>query len=293
METRFSFVIALAVGFLVVQPAEARILEKNAKVVAATPKKRFCNGPKCASKLKPLRIKKVAQKNNKVTDINAWRDAIGYVPGAFDVEQSRAIVPHVPTSYGLFRLSYTTVARVGAPVLGVYGTQPPEYKWVPGRFVVLHGASGQRLHTFDLDALLKPANIKEGEADFVRTYIQHAIYHEGVIYAAIAHATYASSTEGWNATLVAIRVATGEVIWQSQPLVANADRFLVVDDVIFAGYGFTGEPDYLYQINRHNGRVLAKQKLRSGPKDMYLDQYGQLHIRTYDTNYVFQVRPPR
>ena len=69
METRFSFVIALAVGFLVVQPAEARILEKNAKVVAATPKKRFCNGPKCASKMKPLRIKKVAQKNNKVTEM--------------------------------------------------------------------------------------------------------------------------------------------------------------------------------------------------------------------------------
>ena len=66
---------------------------------------------------------------------------IGYVPGAFDVEQSRAIVPTYQQA-GLFRLSYTTVARVGAPVLGVYGTQPPEYKWVPGRFVVLHGASG-------------------------------------------------------------------------------------------------------------------------------------------------------
>ena len=79
----------------------------------------------------------------------------------------------------------------------------------------------------------------------------------------------------------------------SQPLVANADRFLVVDDVIFAGYGFTDEPDYLYQINRHNGRVLAKQKLRSGPKDMYLNHYGQLHVRTYDSNYVFQVRAPR
>ena len=182
-----------------------------------------------------------------MTDINAWRDAIGYVPGAFDVEQSRAIVPHVPTSYGLFlpelhnRHCASRCAGVGR--LRYSATRD---KWVPGRFVVLHGASGQRLHTFDLDALLKPANIKEGEADFVRTYIQHAIYHEGVIYAAIAHATCASSTEGWNATLVAIRVATGEVIWQSQPLVANADRFLVVDDVIFAGYGFTDEPDYLY-----------------------------------------------
>ena len=150
------------------QLAEARILEKNAKVVAATPNKRFCNGPKCTLKLKPLRITKVAQKNNEVTDINAWRDRIGYVPGAFDVEQSRAIVPNVPTSYGLFRLSYTTVARVGAPVLGVYGTQPPEYKWVPGRFIVLHGASGQRLHTFDLEALLKPANTEAGAGNFVR-----------------------------------------------------------------------------------------------------------------------------
>ena len=109
METRFSSIIALAVALLAVQLAEARILEKNAQVVAATPNKRFCNGPKCTSKLKPLRITKVARKNNEVTDINAWRDHIGYVPGAFDVEQSRAIVPNA-NELRTFSPSYTTVA---------------------------------------------------------------------------------------------------------------------------------------------------------------------------------------
>ena len=78
----------------------------------------------------------------------------------------------------------------------MYGTQPPEYKWVPGRFIVLHGASGQRLHTFDLEALLKPANIEAGAGNFVWSHIKHAVYHQGIVYAAIAHATYASSTEG-------------------------------------------------------------------------------------------------
>ena len=44
METRFSSIIALAVALLAVQAAEARILEKNAKVVAATPTSGFATG---------------------------------------------------------------------------------------------------------------------------------------------------------------------------------------------------------------------------------------------------------
>ena len=46
---------------------------------------------------------------------------------------------------------------------------------------------------------------------------------------------------------------TGRVLWQSPSLVANADGFAVVGDVIVTGYGFTAEPDYLYALDRQNG----------------------------------------
>lgn len=39
-----------------------------------------------------------------------------------------------------------------------------------------------------------------------------------------------------------------ELIWRSADQTYNSMNFLVMDDVIICGYGFTAEKDYLYQI---------------------------------------------
>ena len=56
------------------------------------------------------------------------------------------------------------------------------------------------------------------------------------------------------------------MLWQSPSLVANADGFAVVGDVIVTGYGFTAEPDYLYALDRQHRPVLDRLSLPTGPE---------------------------
>ena len=69
-------------------------------------------------------------------------------------------------------------------------------------------------------------------------------------------------------------VATSPAIWHS------GDHFLA-GNVILSGYGFTAEPDYLYAIDRRDGRVLARLLLPSMAE--HLSLHGRtLTVRTYD-----------
>ncbi len=107
------------------------------------------------------------------------------------------------------------------------------------------------------------------------------------MYVSNSHRTYARSSKGFNAYLTALDV-NGVLLWRSRSLVSNASNFVVLDDAIIAGYGFTAEPDYLYVINRHDGWIIHTIKLRSGP-DYILLQGDRLFVRTYDTDYIFRV----
>lgn len=69
----------------------------------------------------------------------------------------------------------------------------------------------------------------------------------------------------------------------------NSKNFLVIDDVIHSGYGFTAEPDFLYQINRYTGKVLEKTLLKSAPGYL-IKKDSILYVRTYNTDYQFMVQ---
>ena len=75
---------------------------------------------------------------------------------------------------------------------------------------------------------------------------------------------------------------------KSKPLVCNSYNFEIVDDIIITGYGFTAEPDYLFQIDRLTGAVLETYKLKS-KADYIICKDDKLYVRTYDTDYVFGV----
>ncbi|MEE2755471.1 MAG: hypothetical protein VYA30_02365 [Myxococcota bacterium] len=266
-----------------------QILAKQSKKVELTPSKAICHGATCKVKVKPLKLRKLSERRNQITDDDEWRASVGYQASMFTVDQTRTVFPSVPTSYGLQQLSYSTATGVGQPVVGVYGIRPTGYRWTPGRWAVAFGAAGQRIHALDFEALLAPRRVRSGDEEFVGANLGHVIMQNGIMYASVGHNTYAASTYGWNATLVAVKPATGKVIWQSPPLVSNAKRFLLIGDVIVSGYGFSSEPDYIYQVSARSGVVLKRHKVRSGPDDFYLNQLGRLFVRTYDTNYVYQL----
>ena len=64
-----------------------------------------------------------------------------------------------------------------------------------------------------------------------------------MLYVSKSHLTYGPQTRGRNAYLTAIDLATKKTLWRSLALVANARTFVVSEDLIVAGYGFTAELD--------------------------------------------------
>ena len=65
-------------------------------------------------------------------------------------------------------------------------------------------------------------------------------------------------------------------------------NFIVKDDVIISGYGFTDEEDYIYQIDMNTGNVISKTELSKKP-DMLVEKDGQLYVHTYSIDYVFDM----
>lgn len=127
----------------------------------------------------------------------------------------------------------------------------------------------------------------ETDKDFVDERVHDAKIVNGILYVSIFHYTYAASAPS-NAYIVAISLEDYSVIWKSKPLVCNSLNFEIVDDIIFCGYGFTAEPDYLYQLDRITGCVLEETELKSKPDYIiYVD--NTLYVRTYNTDYVFEI----
>lgn len=66
-------------------------------------------------------------------------------------------------------------------------------------------------------------------------------------------------------------------------------NFVVKDDVIICGYGFTEEKDYIYQLDMNTGKVLGKTELEKMP-DLMVEQDGKLYVHTYSYDYVFEIQ---
>lgn len=111
---------------------------------------------------------------------------------------------------------------------------------------------------------------------------------DGVLYVENAHLTYASATDGRNAYVSAIDIDARKTLWRSRALVANAGTFVVTDNFIVSGYGFTAEPDYLYLLDRRTGKVLDRLPVASAPEVIKL-RGDRLHVRTYDRDVVARI----
>jgi hypothetical protein len=137
-------------------------------------------------------------------------------------------------------------------------------------------------YALDFRNYARPPRIAPGEREFVYEQVVWAREADpGVLYVETAHSTYARSSDGLNAYLSAIDLKRKKALWRSSALVANADNFVVVGDVIVSGYGFTDEPDYLYAVDRLTGRAVARLLLPSAPERLV--RHGRtLTVDTYD-----------
>lgn len=153
-------------------------------------------------------------------------------------------------------------------------------------YLVLHGPD--KNIEMDFSEFQYSSEYKQEDYDFIAQSITHTYVENNILYVETGHWTYAESAPK-NAYITAIDLEDYHVIWKSQPLVCNSRDFTIVGDVIFCGYGFTDEEDYLYQLDKKTGVVLAKEPLKSAP-DHIIYQNDKLYVRTYNTDYVFEVK---
>ena len=78
------------------------------------------------------------------------------------------------------------------------------------------------------------------------------------------------------------------ILWRTDALVCNSRDFVIYNDVIICGYGFTSEPDFLYQIDINTGKVISEIPLNS-MADYIVLKDNKVYVRCYDTDYVFEI----
>jgi hypothetical protein len=144
-------------------------------------------------------------------------------------------------------------------------------------------------YAFDFRNYARPPRIVPADREFVYEQVVWAKEADTeILYVETAHSTYAKSSYGLNGYLNAIDLKTKKLRWRSPALVANADNFVLLNEVIVSGYGFTAEPDYLYAIDRATGRVVGRVLLPTGPERIV--RHGNtLTVDTYDHRLTIRV----
>ncbi|HWN69512.1 MAG TPA: hypothetical protein VNM90_17845 [Haliangium sp.] len=228
------------------------------------------------------KLVQVSKKRNQITDEERWFRDIGVtLPVSQTAPEGLAELRGVPL---LSRIE-------GDPALLVYQTLDGAAAYVVG---VDPGTSEVRF-AFDFSSFRTPPAAAQGAESLVAMEIQWAVAQGDRLYISHAHRTYAESSQGANAYVTALRIPDGALLWRSQPLVSNAQNFALVPageggQVLITGYGFTAEPDFLYVLDPETGAVLSKTKVDSGPEYIF-PQGAQIHVRTYDRDYVFRLQP--
>jgi len=232
-----------------------------------------------------LRLNKVSEAPNQIVDDADWWVGNSLERLTFEVPNSfRQRVGNLPATVPPV-LNGLPVVKVikGNPLFAIYGADSSS-----GRVLLaIDPNSGKQLFGFDFSLYEWPQSFDRKDQEFVQMATTWAHLDGDVLYVAHKHSTYAKSSHGLNAYITAIHVPANRILWRSQPLVSNAANFVVKEDAIVTGYGFSSEKDYLYVLNKADGRVVQQTQIKSGPSDLVVKD-GRLYVRTYNVDYVFQ-----
>ena len=113
----------------------------------------------------------------------------------------------------------------------------------------------------------------------------NAYLKDGIFYGASVANGYAQPNTCF---MFAYDLENEKLLWRCVDQSYNSMNFVVEGDVLICGYGFTAEPDYLYQINRNTGEIIDRLLLKKMP-DLIVEQDGKLYVHTYSYNYVIEI----
>jgi len=119
--------------------------------------------------------------------------------------------------------------------------------------------------------------------------VQDIRWFDGHLYFNMACPTYSSSIGGRGSKLYDLDLASNEIVWSSKYLVSN-DIFLVDQYFVYCGYGFTGEDDFIYLLDRRYGVTLTACPIHTAHEYMQFMDDGRLFVQDYDGyGYIFAV----
>ena len=114
----------------------------------------------------------------------------------------------------------------------------------------------------------------------------NACLENGIFYGASVMNGYAQPDTCF---MFAYDLENEKLLWRSADQTYNSMNFLVKGDVIFCGYGFTAEDDYLYQLDKNTGEVIGSLPLKKMP-DLMAEKDDRLYVHTYSYDYVIGVQ---
>ena len=236
---------------------------------------------------KPIKLNVVLSKPNQITDDELW-----FVNNNLTLNTYLGVNGPVtnngenPSNNNDFweNLYATKVIYDDSYIYCIYGAYYDE-----GYILNIYDSKTMKL-VYSLDFLnykYTPEYIAE-EYDFIQQNINWAAIEEDVLYVSYSHNTYAKSSNYMNAFITAIDLSSMEIIWNTDALVSNSYNFLIINDTIICGYGFTNEEDFLYQINISSGEVQDKIPLKSAPSYI-IKKDNTLFVRTYNMDYELKI----
>ena len=114
----------------------------------------------------------------------------------------------------------------------------------------------------------------------------NACLRDGIFYGASVTNGYAQPDTCF---MFAYDLENDKLLWRSADQTCNSMNFIVKNNVIICGYGFTSEDDYLYQLDLHTGEILSRLKLKKQP-DLLVYQDHMLYVHTYSYNYTIEIK---
>ena len=147
--------------------------------------------------------------------------------------------------------------------------------------------SGNYIKTLDFSEYRYASEYKEEDYDFIEQRIWWVQSVGDILYVSISHNTYTKSCPN-HGYIVAIDLNDSSVIWKTKPGITNSRNFEIIDNTIVCGYGFTDEPDYINLVDINDGTLIEQIDIKS-KADYIICKDDILYVRTYNTNYTFQV----
>ncbi len=167
------------------------------------------------------------------------------------------------------------------------GYEPFIYDYMYNSIVISDKTTGTIVNDLNLAYICNGPDERINKTTEQTEYIRFAKIVDDILYVEVGHWSY-TEDEPSTGYIVAINLNTNELVFRSAPQVANGYNFQIVDDTLICGYGFTSEPDYIYLLDRHNGKTIQQISVKSAPYQFEVVD-DTLYVATYNTAYEFKI----